>query len=164
MSKLSNFIATIAPTVASALGSPVAGLAVSLVGKAFGMSEPTKDGVESALVSGNLTGDQISALKMAELDLQKRLKELGIEHDKLDQLDRVSARDMQTATRSKTVPLLAGLITLGYFSILIGLLTGDLKLWDNSGLTMLIGALTSAWGMVVSFYFGSSHSQDEKKA
>jgi hypothetical protein len=52
--------------------------------------------------------------------------------------------------------VLALIITVGFFGVLAGLLTGHFDLWDNAGITMLIGSLATSWGMVVSFYYGSA--------
>ena len=56
------------------------------------------------------------------------------------------------------------LITVGYFGILIGLLAGMLKLSNNEALLILIGALSTAWGAVVQFFFGSSSGSQAKDA
>jgi hypothetical protein len=68
---------------------------------------------------------------------------------------------------NSSVPALLALgITIGFFAVLAGLLTGHFDLWDNAGITMLIGSLSTSWGMVVSFYYGSaatpSKSQERK--
>lgn len=107
----------------------------------------------------------MAALQTADAQLKIKLAELGIDAQKLEQADRASAREMQVKTGSHTPAILATFVTVGFFGILIGLMTGDLKTWDNSGLQMLIGSLGTSWGMVVSFYYGSSHSPQpgEKK-
>ena len=86
-----------------------------------------------------------------------------IDAEKLAQADRASAREMQAKTGSSTPAILASFVTVGFFAILVGLMTGDLKTWDNAGLQMLIGSLGTSWGMVVSFYFGASHIQPGDK-
>jgi hypothetical protein len=135
------------------------GLAVEAVGKALGMSDATEDKVKKALTGGNLTADQMAALQAADLQLKTRMAELGIDAEKLAAADRDSARQMQVATKSHTVPILASVVTVGFFGILVGLMTGDLKMWEgHAELQMLVGSLASAWAMIVSFYFGASHT------
>ena len=74
--------------------------------------------------------------------------------------DRKSARDMQTTTKSFIPPLLALIITLGFFGILVGMMTG--KVTSSDALMLLLGSLGTAWTGVISFYFGSSASSQNK--
>jgi len=160
-----EWIGKILPTIGTLLGGPLGGAAVEAVGKALGMSDATTDKVQKALNSGNLSAEQIAALQAADLQLKTRMAELGIEAEKLTQADRSSARAMQTSLGSMVPSILAFILTVGYFGILIGLMTGDLKLWDNSAMTLLLGALTTAWGSMIAFYYGASHqptTQDKK--
>ena len=157
-----SFLSKLLPTIASCLGSPLAGAAVEAVGKALGMSEATTDKVPRALTSGNLTAEQIAALQAADLQLKTRMAELGIDAEKLAAEDRANARAMQTSTHSWVPSVLACAVTLGFFGILIGLLTGDLKLWESTTLSLLIGSLSTAFSAVLAFYYGASHKPPAK--
>ena len=156
-----DWIKSILPTIGGLLvpGSPMIGAAVTAVADAIGLSDKSKDAVEKALSSGNLTADQMSALKKADADLQIKLTELGIEANNIAAMDRDSARRMQIKTGSYVPAILGLTITVGFFGILVALMTGILKLWDNAGLQMLLGSLGTSWGMVVSYYFGASATQ-----
>lgn len=158
-----SWISKVLPTIGTLLGGPLGGIAAEAVGKVLGVSDATTDTVKKVLQSGNLSADQIAALQAADLQLKTRMAELGIETDKLAQMDRASARDMQIKVGSWVPAVLTLVTTVGYFSILIGLMTGDLKLWDNSAMTLLLGALTTAWGSIIAYYFGASNQHIEKK-
>jgi len=158
-----DWIKSILPTIGTLLGGPLGGAAVSAVASALNISEPTQDKIEKALKSGQLTAEQMAALQAADLQLKTRMAELGIESEKLAQVDRTSARQMQMAIGSSIPAILTIIVTVGYFGILYGLMTGDLKLWDNSVMHILIGALTTAWGSIIAYYFGASHVQPEQK-
>lgn len=153
-----SWLSQILPTIGTLLGGPLGGMAVDAAGKALGLTDATKDSITKVLQSGNLTSEQMSALKQADAELQTRLKELDIDLAKVAAADRDSARKMAVSTGSWAPAVLALCITTGFFGVLIGLLTGELKLWDNAGLTLLIGALSTSWGAVVMFYFGSSNT------
>ena len=155
-------IGVIAPTVATALGGPLAGLAVDAVGSAFGWTDATKEKVEEAFSKGQMTGDQILALKQAELVLIAQEKELGFKFAELETKDRQGARDMQVATKSLMPAILSALVTLGYFSILIGMMRGALKVDDSQALLIMLGSLGTAWGAVMAVWFGSTHGSAEK--
>jgi len=158
-----DWIKSILPTIGTLLGGPLGGAAVSAVASALNISEPTQEKIEKALKSGQLTAEQMAALQAADLQLKTRMAELGIESEKLTQADRTSARQMQIAIGSSIPAVLTIIVTVGYFGILYGLMTGDLKLWDNSVMHILIGALTTAWGSIIAYYFGASHIQPEQK-
>ena len=157
-----SFLSKLLPTIATCLGSPLAGAAVEVAAKALGMSDATTDKVQKALTSGNLTAEQIAALQTADLQLKTRMAELGIDAEKLAAEDRASARAMQTSTHSWVPSVLACAVTLGFFGILIGLLTGDLKLWESTTLSLLIGSLSTAFSAVLAFYYGASHKPPAK--
>ena len=158
-----SWLSSILPTIGNLLGGPLGGMAVDAAGKALGLSDATKEKVQKALQAGNLTAEQMAALKQADADLALRLKELDIDASKIAAADRADARRMASETGSWAPAALALSITLGFFGVLIGLLTGWLKLWDNAGLTLLIGALSTSWGAVVMFYFGASNDQKPQK-
>lgn len=158
-----SWIKSILPTIGTLLGGPLGGAAVEAAAKALGMSDATADKVQRALTSGNLTAEQMAALQAADLNLKTRMAELGIDAEKLAQEDRASARKMQTATGSWVPPVLACVVTAGFFGILFGLLTGDLKLWESTTLSLLIGSLSTAFSAVLAFYYGGIHKSEEKK-
>jgi hypothetical protein len=152
-----SFLSKLLPTIGNLLGGPLGGAAVEAVGKALGMSEATTDKVQRALTSGNLTAEQIAALQAADMQLKTRMAELGIDAEKLAAEDRNNAREMQVATGSWVPSALACSVTVGYFAILIGLMSHRLELGNSEGLTLLLGSLTTAWGSIVAFYYGASH-------
>lgn len=152
-----RWISSILPTIGTLLGGPLGGAAVEACGKALGLSDATEDKVKRMLTSGQLSADQMAALQKADLDLKTRMAELGIDAEKIAQADRQSARTMQTAAGSWVPATLAVVLTSCYLGIICALLTGDMKLWENPTLTLLLGGLTTGFTSVLSFYFGASH-------
>lgn len=152
-----SFLSTLLPTIGNLLGGPLGGAAVEAAAKALGMSDATADKVQKALTSGNLSADQIAALQAADLQLKTRMAELGIDAEKLAQADRASAREMQTQSGSWVPSTLAVGVTVGYFTILVGLMSHKFEIANSEGLTLLLGSLTTAWGSIVAFYYGASH-------
>jgi len=157
-----DWLKAIAPTVATVLGGPLAGLAVEAIGTALGLSDATKEKVEDIL-KGPMSGDQLAAIKQAEMALVAKMKELDIKLEEVHSGDRRSAREMQAQVKSHIPGLLAILITVGFFGILLGMLSGSLKASGNSeALLIMLGALGAAWGSVVNFYYGSSKGSEDK--
>jgi hypothetical protein len=152
-----SWLEQIAPGIATALGGPLAGLAVTVISKALGIDE--KD-VQNTIESGKLTSDQLASIKQAEIELQKQANELGLDFEKLATDDRKSARDMQVATKSYIPAVLAIGVTIGFFGILVGLMTDNVT--KSDALLLMLGSLGTAWTAIVSFYFGSSaHSEKQ---
>jgi hypothetical protein len=152
-----DFLKKIIPTIAHLLAGPLGGVAADAAAKVLGLSDATADKVQKALTSGNLTAEQIAALQAADMQLKTRMAELGIDAEKLAQEDRASARAMQTNTGSWVPAALACSVTIGYFAILMGLMSHRFELGNSEGLTLLLGSLTTAWGSIVAFYYGASH-------
>ena len=154
-----SWIESIAPTIASCLGGPLAGMAVEVVSKSLGIDP---NAVQDTINSGKLTADQIASIQSAEIALKAKAQEMNLDFEQLAVQDRKSARDMQTTTKSFIPPLLALIITLGFFGILVGMMTG--KVTSSDALMLLLGSLGTAWTGVISFYFGSSASSQNKDA
>ena len=152
-----EWLKTIAPTIATALGGPLAGMAVSAVAKAIGVSP---DEVQSVISSGKLTAEQVASIQLAELELKKQAQSMNLDFAKLIAEDKKSARDMQIATKSWIPALLAVFVTIGFFGILLGLMTEHFKTSD--ALMLMLGSLATAWTGVMAFYFGSSASSQAK--
>ena len=152
-----DWLKTIAPTIATALGGPLAGLAIEAVSKAIGIDP--KD-VQSTISEGKLNADQIMLLKQAEIDMAARAQEMGLDFAKLGNEDRKSAREMQAETRSYIPAILAIAVTLGFFGILVGMMTETFKTSD--ALMLMLGSLGTAWTGIIAFYFGSSAGSQAK--
>ena len=153
-----DWLKQIAPTIATAMGGPLAGMAVSAISKAIGV-DPDKVG---DLISNNkLSAEQIAQVKIAEIELQKQAQELGLNFAKLEVEDRKSAREMQATTRSIVPPALAAIITIGFFSILIMMMIGKVD-GNNPTILMMLGSLSTAWTGIIAYYFGSSAGSQAK--
>ena len=153
-----EWLKQIAPTIATALGGPLAGMAVSAISKAIGVDE--KD-VGDLINNNKLTADQIAQVKIAEIELQKQAQELGLNFEKLAVDDRKSAREMQATTRSIVPPVLAAIVTVGFFGILVMMLLGKVDS-NNPPILMMLGSLGTAWTGIIAYYFGSSAGSQAK--
>lgn len=154
-------IGSIAPTIATALGGPVAGLAVKAVSSAlFGHENGTEDEIMTAL--SNPTGDQLAALKSIDANFKTQMKSLDIDLERISEQDRDSARQMQIATRSWLPECLAILVTFGFFGIIVYILKFGLPESGKESLLLLLGSLGTSWTGIMAFYFGSSAGSKQK--
>ena len=153
-----DWLRQIAPTIATAMGGPLAGMAISAISKAIGV-DPEKVG--DLISSNKMSADQIAQVKIAEIELQKQAEELGLNFARLEVEDRKSARDMQAATRSMMPPILAGAVTVGFFAIMVMMFIGKVDS-NNPAILMMLGSLGTAWTGIIAYYFGSSAGSQAK--
>ena len=152
-----SWLEQIAPTIATCLGGPLAGMAVTAVSKALGIDESK---VNDVIQSNKLTADQVASIRQAELELQKQAQEMNLDFEKMAAGDRDSARKMEAATQSWIPGTLAIGITVGFFGILYALMMGYATKSDE--LMIMLGSLGTAWTGVIGFYFGSSAGSQHK--
>lgn len=164
MSILDQFgplLGQIAPTIATALGGPLAGIAVKTLSNVLlGHENGSEDDVKAAIASAS--PDQLAALKKIDADFKVHMKELDIDLERIAAGDRDSARKMQTETKDWVPKLLAIVITVGFFGILVWMLVKGMPHTGTEALLMMLGALGTAWTGVVNFYYGSSAGSKAK--
>lgn len=158
-----EWLKQIAPTAATLLGGPLAGLAVDAIGKAIGMTDATKDQVKEALSSGTLNAEQMTAIKQAEAELTLKVKELDIDMEKVHAGDRASARDMAAKTGDTWTPRIIALVVFIVWGavnwkLFNGTISGDMRELVARALGTLDGTLLA----VVYYYFGSSSGSKDK--
>jgi membrane-bound ClpP family serine protease len=151
----------IAPTIATALGGPLAGMAVKTLSNVLlGHENGSEDDVKAALNAAS--PETLAQLKQIDADFKARMKELDIDLERIAANDRDSARKMQMANQDWIPRVLALLITLGFFGILIWMLMKGMPQTGTEALLMMLGALGTAWTGVINFYYGSSAGSKEK--
>ena len=144
-------LTTVAPTVATALGGPVAGLAVQQLENFFGVKGDTA--VDSALVAA--TPDQLANLKQIDNNFKVQMATIGFDEDKLVYDDAASAREREATVRDHTPEILAYTTTVGFFGILTWMLINGVPK-ESDVLMVMLGALGAAWTAQQGYYFGSS--------
>jgi len=162
MEQLLNLVRTVAPSIASAVGGPLAGMATKAISEAL-LGKP--DGSEEELLqaAAKATPEQLLALKKAENDFAIQMRELDIDLERIASEDRDSARNREIKTKDWTPKILAGGITVGYFGVLFYMLTHGLPTTGGSeAMLVMLGTLGTAFGGVMAYYFGSSAGSKEK--
>jgi hypothetical protein len=158
---LLNLVKTVAPSIATAVGGPLAGMATRAISEAL-LGRPDGTDEELAEAAKNATPEQLLALKQAEQDFTVRMRELEIDIERIDAADRGSARDREVKTGDWTPKALAGAVTLGFFGVLGYMIAYGLPSQGGEALLVMLGTLGTAWGGIVSYYFGSSAGSKEK--
>jgi hypothetical protein len=155
-------IGSVAPTLATAMGGPVAGMAVKAISNAlFGHENGTDEDIAAALA--NPTSDQLAALKKIDADFKVQMKSLDIDLEKIAAADRDSARNMAIATHDWTPRALAVAIVLSWGVVQWFLLHNVIDASMRELVARVLGTLDGALMLVLSYYFGSAHKHTDPK-
>jgi len=163
-------VGKLAPTVATALGGPLAGTVVSAIGALFGIAEPTQDKIKEIIENGQMTSQQIADLRTLELKLQQEEKELGFKYADLEVKDRADARDRDAkiiaATghnyRADAMFVLAVFVTCG----LVWMIWKDQSIneYVKGILTLVVGRFLGYLDNIYNFEFGTTRGSQGKDA
>jgi hypothetical protein len=161
MEALLNLVKTVAPSIATAMGGPFAGMATRAISEAL-LGKP--DGTEDELLEAakNATPEQLLALKQAEQNFVIRMRELDVDLERISHADRNNAREREVKTGDYTPKLLAAAVTFGFFGVLFWMIAYGLPVNGGEAMLVMLGTLGTAWGAIVSYYFGSSAGSREK--
>jgi len=170
-SGVANMAKELAPTIATCVGGPLAGTAVTALEGVFNLTpkvtsttDQRLDAVAEAMAGA--TPDQLAAVRKADQDFQAKMSELGFKDIEslaaLEVQDLGSARTMQSTTRSWVPPVLTILITVGFFGLVATLMLASVPEANKAIMYSLIGSLGTAWIGVVHFWFGDTMASTEK--
>lgn len=161
-------VGAVAPGIATALGGPLAGVAVSALSEQL-LGRP--DGSEAEVATALRTGgsDALLRLKEAEKAFQVRMRELDIDVEKIHQADRANARDMAAKTGDIWTPrVLSAVIVSGFLATVYMVLSGAVDGLKDPSVSVMVGTLigyvSAKADQVVSYWFGSSSGSAEKTA
>lgn len=166
-----------APLLGTLLGGPMGtaiGGVVALIGSALGLA-PNQ--VTPETVNQVIGTDPNALIKLKEMELNHKLEleklvleheRLGIEEKRMELADAASARQREmeitkaTGKRDINMYILAWIVVGGFF-LLVGILMRATLPEANIGpINQLFGAMSTGFGMVLSYFFGSSMGSARK--
>jgi hypothetical protein len=159
-------IKTIAPTVATALGGPMAGAAVSAIAKIFGMDDmaATPAKIADAITSAQMTPEQVSKLKELELQYQNEEQERGFKYAELAFKDRESARtaNVQGGVQKHLFVLSIILLVLTLGCEILVLFHGYPETVPDIIVGRVLGLMDSVALMVLAYWYGTTNGSQLK--
>ena len=151
-----KLVENVAPTIATAMLGPVAGMAVKALSTALlGHGDGSEDDITAALA--NATPEQIAAIKRADNDFKVQMKQLDIDLVRIAADDRNSARNMAVGTHSLTPSVMSYVIVVCWAIIQYFLFTHVIEASMRELIARVLGTLDGALMLVLSFWFGSSN-------
>ncbi|WP_273430449.1 hypothetical protein [Chitinibacter tainanensis] len=150
-------IGAIAPTIGTALGGPLGGLAGAALASVLGVeNDPEQIGAAVA----NATPEQLLAIRQADNQFKLQMAELGFKSvadlEKIAADDRANARSREIALNDWMPKALGLLVVAGFFGVIGLLVAYGLPKSGSDSLLVLVGALGAAFGSIVQYYYGSS--------
>ncbi len=151
-----NIIGAVAPTLGTAIGGPMGGMAANMIADVLGVPNDQKS-IETAIQ--NATPEQMLELKKAEQAFEVQMKELDVDVFKLETQDKQNARSMFSKDWTARI---IGLFTIGGFLGYIFLVTLQPPEQNSEALiNLVLGYLGGLASAIISFYFGASHTPDK---
>ena len=152
---LKNIIGAVAPTLGTALGGPMGGMAANMIAEVLGVPNNPK-AIEKGLAEA--TPEQMLELKKAEQDFDLKMKELEVDVFKLETQD---IQDARGKFGKDWTARIIGVLVVGGFMGYIFLVTLQPPEQNSEALiNLVLGYLGGLASAIISFYFGASHKQD----
>ena len=170
-----SIVRTVAPTIGTALGGPLAGLGVKALSEVLLGREDGTEAEVAAAVSG-ANPDQLLAMKQADQAFATKMKELDIDLEKSYVADTSDARHV--FAENKGVFWLGISVLVTFAAVMAGVLWGSFELLTG-GITIkdvaivatvsgmvgtVVGYVAANAQQVVSYFFGSSRGSADKTA
>lgn len=167
-----SIVSKIAPILGTAIGGPLGGAAVDLIGNVFGLSDKTEESIKAAITRA--TPEQLLALKQAESEFKLKVMELNqkaVEAGyintqvmyKTEVEDRSSARQREVQTGDVWTPrILAGIVLIATFICEGWVLTHAIPPGSEMLVGRVLGTMDAALLAVLYYYFGSSSGSAAK--
>ena len=153
---LKNIVGAVAPTLGTALGGPMGGMAANMIAEVLGVPNTPK-AIEKGIAEA--TPEQMLELKKAEQAFEVQMKELDVDVFKLEVADGQDARSKFSKDWTTRV---LGFITISGFMGYIFLVTLQPPEQNSEALiNLVLGYLGGLASAVISFYFGASHTPDK---
>ena len=153
MSKWKKILKGIAPTLATALGGPLAGMATKVISeKLLGKD----DGGDSEIYEALMNPEGLAKLKEIEADFKTKMKSMDVDLERMAVDDRKSARSLATNTSLLPQTVITGVFVVGFFVLLWVLIFSNVELDESvkMGVSMLLGVVGTNVTLAMKFWFG----------
>ena len=145
--KLGGLLKRLAPTIASAAGGPLSGMAVKMAASKLGLPETTTANEIEDLIERQ--PERAVALKQADEDFKNRIKEMEIDLESF----KTARENFATDWTPKVFSVLT-LLLYGGFVMIVTLMPHDQN--DETIISLVLGQLSGILGTAAAFFYGGS--------
>ncbi len=157
---LKGILGTIAPTLATAIGGPMGGIAMKFLADKFVGGDTGT--VEDFLLSAN--PETLQTLKMADIEFKRDMAQIGVDLEEIAYKDREGARDLAKDQGIMPQVVLSLVYSVGYFVVMFMFMSGNISVPAEHAVMFggLLGVLSAAQLQIMNFWFGSSAGSKQK--
>ncbi len=154
--KLGGLLKSLAPTIASAAGGPMAGMAVKMAAEKLGMPDATANEIEDLI---EREPEKAVLLKEADKDFKDRIREMEIDLEsfKTEVEDRKDARNKFSGDMTPKLFCILALILYGAYVMTVTILPHDQN--DETIISLVLGQLSGILGTCAAFFYGGSNGK-----
>ncbi|ADM08269.1 hypothetical protein PB2503_00942 [Parvularcula bermudensis HTCC2503] len=155
---LRRLLGEVAPSLAAALGGPLAGAAADILSKRVLGGQPSTADDWGPIIEATGRGDPetVGAIKEAEIAFRHAVLDSRIDLARIAAADRADARAREVKTKDPTPAILGMGIISGFFVTLIFMVALPVPEGAGTMFSIMLGALATMTAAVVNYYFGSS--------
>jgi hypothetical protein len=154
MKKLLNIVGAVAPTLGTALGGPLGGMASNVISKVLGVDN-NEAAIDQALQ--NATPEQLLEIKKAEKDFEVKMKELNVDVFKLETQEKQDAR--KTFSKDWTARIIGIAMVSGFLGYIFLVTLQPPEQNSEALINLVLGYLGGLASAVIIFYFGASNTE-----
>ena len=153
-----GILGVVAPTLGTAFGGPLGGMAGAWLSGKLGIKEGDLPNFLS-----NMTPEEMARVKILDQEFDLKMKEMDVDIFEIEIDDRKDARSMAKENMKPQI-ILSAMFIIGYFAIVGMLMGGVVSIPETfkEGTILLLGILTREVPTVMQFWFGSSHGSKKK--
>tara|TARA_R100000773_G_scaffold22815_1_gene20097 strand:+ start:9132 stop:9605 length:474 start_codon:yes stop_codon:yes gene_type:complete len=155
--KLGGLLKSLAPTIASAAGGPMAGMAVKMAANKLGLPETaTANEIEDLI---ERKPEKAVLVKEADRDFKSRIREMEIDLEsfKTEVEDRKDARAKFSGDITPKVFCILALILYGAYVMAVTIMPHDQN--DETIISLVLGQLSGILGTCAAFFYGGSNGK-----
>ena len=152
--KLGGLLKSLAPTIASAAGGPMAGMAVKMAAKKLGLPDTaTANEIEDLIERDR---DKAVMVREADKEFKDYIREMEIDLEsfKVEVDDRKDARENFATDWTPKVFSVLTLLLYGGFVMIVTLMPHDQN--DETIISLVLGQLSGILGTAAAFFYGGS--------
>jgi hypothetical protein len=158
-----DIVKTVAPAIAGFFGTPLAGVATKAL--VDGLFEDGTEGDLEGLIK-SATPETLAKIKEIEAKFKTDMKIAGVRLEEVAHQDRKSARQLFSINQWPQIVLTA-VFVVGFFGLLALVVIymaelANMPEWLQGTFNTIIGVLTGAVGTILTFWYGSSKSSQDK--
>jgi len=158
-----SIVKTVAPTIATVLGGPLAGMGVRAISEAL-LGNPNGTEAEIEIALQGTSPETLLKLKDAENKFKLDIKKLDLDITKLDYDDADSARRRQMTVQDRTPDILAYLLITAFVGALMSLYNIEIPEGNKASIYAMLATLGTLTIAAMAYFHGSSRGSARKDA